>query len=169
MKRTELYPSSLAIAPTTAKLIDGVVDADARDELGERVPGHRGRVLRQVKQQRPSIDLTLPQSDASSHDFELAALPRATAPGQTQPRDRRTPAWLLSAAGGNTEPAEPRVWNVAQLDRAVRDVARGKAIVSDGADGRVPMGGYEGRRVAQMTERCLRRCPCRIPGARCRV
>jgi hypothetical protein len=30
---------------------------------------------------------------------------RMTAVGQTQQRDSRTPAWLLSAAGGNTEPA----------------------------------------------------------------
>ena len=41
-----------------------------------------------------------------------------------------------------------------QRDRAVRHVAQGKAIGSGGADGRVPVGGYERRRVAQVTNRC---------------
>lgn len=57
-----------------------------------------------------------------------------------------------------------------QRDRAVRDVAQGKAIVSGGGGGgRVPMGSYERRHVTKVTERCLRRCACRTPGARCRV
>ena len=60
MKRTELYLFIVGKSSYHGEALRGVVDADARDELGERVPGHRGRVLRQVKQQRPSIDLTLP-------------------------------------------------------------------------------------------------------------
>lgn len=33
--------------------------------------------------------------------------------GQTQERDSRSPAWLLSAAGGTLSSPEPRLWNVA--------------------------------------------------------
>ena len=40
-----------------------------------------------------------------SQGYELTAHSRTTGIGQTQQRDSRTPAWLLSAAGGNTEPA----------------------------------------------------------------
>ena len=40
-----------------------------------------------------------------SHGLGTERALRAAASGQTQQRASRTPAWLLSAAGGNTEPA----------------------------------------------------------------
>ena len=55
----------------------------------------------------------------------------ATACGQPQPRDRLTLAWLPSAAGGNAEPAKPRLRKVA--DPIARSGVGGmtKAIAGD--------------------------------------
>jgi hypothetical protein len=81
-------------------------DPDPRCRMGRvgialprppRVPASPG------EQGTPPIDRALPRAHASSHDSTRSAPPLAAAVGQTQRRDSRTPAWLLSAAGGNTE------------------------------------------------------------------
>ena len=61
--------------------------------------GDRYRVNPGVRPRRTRLS----QSTQSGHDVTPRLPLRVAAFGQTQQRDSRTPAWLLSAAGGNTE------------------------------------------------------------------
>jgi hypothetical protein len=65
--------------------------------------------------------------------------PSSSLSGQPQPRDRLTLAWLPSAAGGNAEPAKPRLRKVAD-NRLPRARARVEAIVPPPAAGPFGLG-----------------------------
>ncbi|MGZ6725688.1 MAG: hypothetical protein ACXVHK_32680, partial [Solirubrobacteraceae bacterium] len=55
----------------------------------------------------------------------------AVAPGQREPRARPTPAWSLSAAGGNAWTVKPRMRKVAETIVRFGYPALSKAVVSD--------------------------------------
>ena len=82
---------------------------------------------------------------------------------------RRPRSGRLLSGRSDRAPHVDRCDRLVYSDGAVRDFARGKAIVSDGADGRRLRAVTSTVASPQMTERCLRRCGSRTPGARCRV
>ena len=65
----------------------------------------------------------------------------ATAVGQPQPRDRRTPAWLLSLADGNAEPARAADGKVAESQARINTRRMLKAVAGAGDRWRVLLSG----------------------------
>jgi hypothetical protein len=63
--------------------------------------------------------------------------PRIAAPGQPQPRDRQTPAWLLSPANGNAESARAPDGKVAEAQVRMRTRRMLRAVASAGDRWRV--------------------------------
>ena len=57
---------------------------------------------------------------------------RAAGFGQPQPRDGRTPAWLLSPADGNAEPARAADGKVAEAHARIRTRRMLKAVAGAG-------------------------------------
>jgi hypothetical protein len=75
-----------------------------------------------------------------SGKHESSSLPgtgRTAEFGHPQPRDRRTPAWLLSLADGNAEPARAADGNVAEAQARIRTRRMLKAVAGAGDRWRV--------------------------------